>query len=530
MDERCSLARLLFGLAQAQFTGAIRVIAPVDGSEEKHELFLRLGRIVHVRHPHLDEPLGHILRDMGLLDHETYARSLMAMAQEHARHGTVLKRMGIVNDEQVAGAIAVQVLRRSARMFRLRGGRFSIDPYDHEHGRPEDGAIAARGVGVRRVIYNGVCFGYEETDLVWELNLLAGRQLRMRRDEARRLGRYGFGPEARATLELLWRGFSDLQSLLGAATNAAAAAAGAAAGAPAGIAAGVALLKVLYTLLVTEMIEVEEVGALARIAEPSRPTPPGLDVTPAPVPRSAPPAGAAPASARAPQRTPSQPPAPRSPNGVRRAVAPTTRGATGVHGQPTVAPTTRGATGVHGGPGLPVAEPRPVVPAARGASLETLQRFRKGSRPPGQARHDEPDPRALEASARFLRGEAYLRKGDVEMALANLKAAANLQPDDPDVLATLALATWRDHREPEESRSIRARRLLAHAVGLAPRCSRAYRVFGTVYGEQGEVDQAIRCFAKVIELVPGDVEASRELKRLDKRRHRPSLLSLFRRS
>jgi cytochrome c-type biogenesis protein CcmH/NrfG len=162
--------------------------------------------------------------------------------------------------------------------------------------------------------------------------------------------------------------------------------------------------------------------------------------------------------------------------------------------------------------------------------METLQRFRKGSRPPGQPRHREPDPRALEASARFLRGEAYLRKGDVEMALANLKAAANLQPDDPDVLAMLALATWRDLREPETSRSVRARRLLAHAVGLAPRCARAYRVFGTVYGEQGEIDQAIRCFAKVIELVPGDVEAARELKRLDKRRHRPSLLSLFRRS
>src|SRR5262249_33247944 len=99
-----------------------------------------------------------------------------------------------------------------------------------------------------------------------------------------------------------------------------------------------------------------------------------------------------------------------------------------------------------------------------------------------------------------------------------------------DVLSMLALATWRDLREPETERSLRARRLLAHAVGLAPRCARAYRAFGTVYGDQGETDQAIRCFAKVLELVPGDVEAAREGKRLEKRRQRPSLLSLFRRS
>src|SRR5262249_19206131 len=155
-EDRCSLARLLFGLGQAQLTGVLRVLAPVgaDGKgsgEESHELYMRMGRVVHVRPPYLDEPLGHILRDMGLLDHESYARSLLAMAEEGARHGAVLRRMGLVNDEQLAGALAVQILRRSARMFRLRAGRYDIDPFDHDYGRDSD--VAANGIGVRRVIY-----------------------------------------------------------------------------------------------------------------------------------------------------------------------------------------------------------------------------------------------------------------------------------------------------------------------------------------------------------------------------------------
>src|SRR5262249_46598222 len=147
-----------------------------------------------------------------LLDHESYARSLLAMAEEGARHGAVLRRMGLVNDEQLAGALAVQILRRSARMFRLRAGRYDIDPFDHDYGRGSE--LAANGMGVRRVIYNGVCSGYDEKDLVWELTPLAGKRLRLRHEEARRLGRYGFGAEARGALELLAIGFCELPKLL----------------------------------------------------------------------------------------------------------------------------------------------------------------------------------------------------------------------------------------------------------------------------------------------------------------------------
>ncbi len=39
------------------------------------------------------------------------------------------------------------------------------------------------------------------------------------------------------------------------------------------------------------------------------------------------------------------------------------------------------------------------------------------------------DPRAMEGKARFLRGEAYLRKGDHDMALANLDGGVFLPLD-----------------------------------------------------------------------------------------------------
>jgi hypothetical protein len=479
-EDRCSLARLLFGLGQAQITGVIRVLAPVgDGGEEKHELYMRLGRVVHVRPPYLDEPLGHILRDMGLLDHETYARSLLAMAEERARHGTVLRKMGVVSDEQLAGALAVQILRRSARMFRLRAGRYAVDPYEHEYG--VEGEVAARGIGVRRVIYNGVSAGYDEADLVWELNLLAGRRMRLRREEARRLGRYGFGQEARAVLELLSIGYVDPSQLIASATASE-------------TEHTTAVLKVLYTLLVTELLEVEEVAPERSVRTPA----PDRVGTPLP------PAAPAPAAAA---------PAPRS--APRRAVIPRPV----AEPQP-VAGRARPGTTAPGGQ-------RRAVAAAPGAKLETLEQFRKGSRT--RPSEKGPDRRVLEGRARFLRGEAYLRKGDLEMALTNLRAAATLAPDDPDVKAMLALAVWRAPGD-EAVRAEQARRLLADALGRSPSCARAYRVFGEIYAAQALWEQAIRCYAKVVQLVPDDVEAAREMKRLEKKRARPSIFSLFKKS
>jgi len=133
----------------------------------------------------------------------------------------------------------------------------------------------------------------------------------------------------------------------------------------------------------------------------------------------------------------------------------------------------------------------------------------------------------MEGQARFLRGEAYLRKGDHDMALANLRAASTLMPDDPDVKAMLALAVW---RAPGDSalKAEQARRYLAEALGRCPTCARAYRVFGEIYAGRGEIEQAIRCYAKVQQLIPGDVDAAREMKRLEKKRSRPGILSLFR--
>jgi len=402
------LGRLLFRLGEAHMTGVIRVLAPIeDCGEEKHELYLRRGRVVHVRPPSLDEPLGHVLCELGVLDHETYARSLLRMAEERARHGSVLKGMGLIDDRQLAGALAVQILRRSARMFALRDGHYNIDLYDHEHGRPEDGEIAARGVGVRRVIYSGVQAGYREADLVWELNLLAGRRVRLRRAEARRLGRYGFGSEARGVLELLAGGFCEVAHLLAQAE-----------GAPSSD--STAPLKVLYTLLITEMLELEQ-PTLVESRDPTlrfvRPPPP---------------------------------------------------------------------------------EPvTPLLGSSDGAAT--------------------PDPQKLEGKARFLRGEAYLRRGDLKMALANLIAAEALLPIDPDVKAMLALAVWRSPSLDAKTRADRAHKLLADALARAPACVRAYRASGEIYAAQKQLEQAVRCYAKVLELVPGDREALRALTRLQGR-------------
>jgi tetratricopeptide (TPR) repeat protein len=168
------------------------------------------------------------------------------------------------------------------------------------------------------------------------------------------------------------------------------------------------------------------------------------------------------------------------------------------------------------------------VAAAPGAKLETLERFRKGRKAEFPPQETVADPRTQEAYARISRGEAYLAKGEIEMALANLRAASTLLPNDADVKALLALATWRNRSLATAIRASKARALLSEAVAVKPTCARAYRVFGLLYAEQGQLEHAIRCYTKVRELVPGDVEAAREVSRLEKKRSR-SLRGLFRR-
>jgi tetratricopeptide (TPR) repeat protein len=457
-------------------TGLVRVIAPGDASEEQHELFLREGRVVHVRPPHLDEPLGHILHAMGLLDRDTYARSLLRMAEERARHGTILRKMGVVNDEQIAGAVAIQILRRAKRMFELRDGRYAIEPIEHDHGRLEDGEIAARGIGVRRVIYHGVVAGYNEADLVHELNALAGKRVRLRREEARRLGRYGFGVEARGTLELLSKDYCAVAQLIDSD--------------PLKKAGSTDLLKVIYTLLVTEMLEVEHATSwIAGGPVPAPGTRPVAEPTQVAQPPQMPPPRTTPAGL------------PNHPFGVPPAMRRRMRAQAG-----------------------PVAEPRRVIAAAPSPKPETLDQLRKGRRPPTV----EIDPRVTEARARFLRGDSFLQKGDIYLAIANLRAAMALAPDDPDIRALLALATWRDTELPESVRAQKARQLLIETIGKCPSCAQAYRVYATIYAEQGHIDQAIRAYGRVLQLVPADPVAMREIKRLERKRQRVGILDLFR--
>jgi Tfp pilus assembly protein PilF len=140
------------------------------------------------------------------------------------------------------------------------------------------------------------------------------------------------------------------------------------------------------------------------------------------------------------------------------------------------------------------------------------------------------DPREAEVRTRFARGESYLRSGAIEQAIANLKAALSLRPDDPDIKSMMALAVWRDASVDEERRGSRARALLAEVLAYWPSCPQAYRVFGHIYAERGQTENAIRCFSRVLELVPDDLETAREVQRLERKRDRRSLLNLFRKS
>lgn len=244
--QRISLARLLYGLGESSFTGALRVVA----NDRRHEMFLREGRVAHVRLPTFELPLGHILCDLGLLDRPTYARSLVRTAEERTRHGAVLRSMGVITDQQLAWALTIQVLRRAEAIFRIRDGRYGVDGFDHEFGRDHD--LGSLGVDVLRVIYFGVCRGYFEDDLRGEMKALESTSFRMRttgRAQRDQLERYGFSEEAWPILMALGRGeYWTLSEVLALASHSRREDSGE-------LMRPIDTLRVVYTLFATDLLE-----------------------------------------------------------------------------------------------------------------------------------------------------------------------------------------------------------------------------------------------------------------------------------
>src|SRR5262249_26324291 len=126
----------------------------------EYRVFLRDGLPVGAQVGDMTEPIGRILLEIGAIDQERYDWSLAQITDGSQRQGDVLLSAGAVTEDQVTQACKLQLLRKLTRLFKLREAQFAIYREDHEYGRTPEEAASLR-VHPRRVIYHGVCSGYD---------------------------------------------------------------------------------------------------------------------------------------------------------------------------------------------------------------------------------------------------------------------------------------------------------------------------------------------------------------------------------
>ena len=100
--------------------------------------------------------------------------------------------------------------------------------------------------------------------------------------------------------------------------------------------------------------------------------------------------------------------------------------------------------------------------------------------------------------ALFRSGAALSKLGDHEQAIARLRRAAKLVPDQPEIRATLADALARAGRFAEAAEEG------METVRLQPRRAQAWASLGTTLGLAGRIPQAVEALRRAVELEPTD--------------------------
>ncbi|WP_375269272.1 tetratricopeptide repeat protein [Phenylobacterium sp.] len=106
----------------------------------------------------------------------------------------------------------------------------------------------------------------------------------------------------------------------------------------------------------------------------------------------------------------------------------------------------------------------------------------------------------------FGRGAAYERMGAWPQAEADLQAALELNPDEPDILNYLAYG-WIDRGERLEE----AMEMVERAVASNPRSGAMIDTLGWGYYRLGEYDKAVEKLEEAVELEAGDPEINNHL-------------------
>jgi tetratricopeptide (TPR) repeat protein len=110
-----------------------------------------------------------------------------------------------------------------------------------------------------------------------------------------------------------------------------------------------------------------------------------------------------------------------------------------------------------------------------------------------------------------------LRRQLYSLAEKEFKIALELNPEEGEHHAMAAWAAW-CNAENKEAIASSVKKELNRAIELNPKCAPAFYYLGQLYKHMGDEIRAMASFQKVLNQVPGHVDALREVRLIDMRR------------
>lgn len=546
------LPTLLHQLFAAKATGVLHI----QNRAGRHDVYLRGGYPVAVNLPGSAELLGKVLFEMGILDEETYKRTLAEPPPAGQRYGDMLLAKRLCTEDQIRLALKAQVRRKLHRLFFLTDGTYELVAGEHDHGLQKSESLR---IHPARAIYHGVRSAWNAERLKGALFLLDGKAIKCVLDNEA-VARYGVGPDDGRVAELLRKGYWTIADLV------------AAAGLP-----PQPVHALVYALYITDALDIKSAAEVPRLRKRAdTPLPPNASaalpsavaevsgaykmpsqVTPLPTGSEASGAYKMPSGA---YKFPSPPHA-----SSQRVRVPTPPGVTGLdQGAPdvdTVRKQLLAKSAVVETQNLfevleiPLTATKDEVKQAYfvaakryhpdrlvSMGLEALREdvekiFRRVSEAYGTLFDDarrneykstlgkpkEDDAAAhakamkmLEADMALRRGEVLLKKNDYLGAIHEFESAVSLDPQNGEHLAYL---TWARVCAAQTTHAD-AKNLLHQAIKLSPRCAQAYYYLGICLKQDKDVDRAYGMFKKAHELNGRLLDAEREMRLINMRKEK----------
>lgn len=135
----------------------------------------------------------------------------------------------------------------------------------------------------------------------------------------------------------------------------------------------------------------------------------------------------------------------------------------------------------------------------------------------GKVQSNEQVARILNAEREFRSGQERLRKRDYAGALACFERALELDSEEGEFHALAGWTHFLVHREEEEERRAALQRL-QRSLTLAPKSPTGYYYTGLLLKACGDTARAEKMFKKAVSVAPEHVEATRELRLIERRK------------